>query len=152
MKIKNHEVIVGGVCFKRTKIYSGTLFRLLNLLKSGQKIIYDPETNEDLEISTPGNWIPFGQKQICYLGSGRFVVAYNTVQQQETDRKLFTQLKIQTPEIQAPIPVGEFELQGIYYLILDTEERLKGETNTILYQGVIMAPDKYLKTNQQILL
>ncbi len=146
-KNDNTTVLVGGVCFKNTNIYSGTLYRLLNILQSPKKIIYNPKTNEDIEIPTlsGGNLIHFGKKNICYLGSGRFVVAYGTIQQKETDKELFAQLQIQTPEVQSPIPVGEFELQGIPYLILKTEERLMGETNNILYQGVIMEPDKYLE-------
>jgi hypothetical protein len=151
-KNDNTTVLVGGVCFKNTNIYSGTLYRLLNILQSPKQIIYDPKTNEDIEIPTlfGGNLIHFGKKDICYLGSGRFVVAYDTPFQKETDKKLFAQLHIQTPEVQSPILIGEFELQGISYLILKTEERLMGETNDILYQGVIMEPDKYLEIESDI--
>jgi hypothetical protein len=117
------------------------------------RLIYDFETNKNIKLplnSGDSPLIPIDdERAICYMGLGCYLLGYLHFEVRARDKALFSQIAIRTREVQGANILATFDYRNRYYLILDAETRPKGETNEIMFEGIIVNPQKYLTIHSQ---
>lgn len=112
------------------------------------QLIYDFETNTNIKLplnSGESPLIPIDKERaICYVGMGCYLLRYLHPEIRAQDKTLFPQIVIRTCEVQGANILATFDYRGGYYLVLETETRANGETNEMMFEGIIVNPQKYL--------
>jgi len=112
------------------------------------RLIYDFGTNKNIELPLnlgDSPLIPIDEERaICYMGLGCYLLGYIHPEARSRDKVLFPQIAIRTREVQGADILATFDYGKWYYLLLDIEKRPKGETNEMIFEGVIVNPQKYL--------
>jgi len=84
------------------------------------------------------------ERVIHSMGLGRYLLGYLHTEKRDQDKSLFSQINIHTREMQTPDILATFDYNNRYYLALNTRKRADGQTNDMMFEGVIVNPQKYL--------
>jgi hypothetical protein len=84
------------------------------------------------------------ERVIHSMGLGRYLLEYLHTEKREQDKFLFSQINIRTREMQTPEILATFDYNHRYYLALNTRKRASGQTNDMMFEGIIVNPQKYL--------
>ncbi len=112
------------------------------------RLIYDFGTNTNIKLplnsgDTP--LIPIDEERgISYVGLGCYLLGYRHPEVRARDKAFFPQIAIRTCEVQGANILATFDYGKWYYLLLDAETRPKGETNEMMFEGIIVNPKKFL--------
>jgi hypothetical protein len=115
------------------------------------RLIYDFGTNQDIELplnSGESPLIPVDEERAIsymgYMGIGCYLLGYFHPEARTRDKVLFPQIAIRTREVQGADILASFDYGKRYYLLLEIEKRPTGETNEMMFEGIIVNPQKYL--------
>ncbi|OQY54065.1 MAG: hypothetical protein DRR08_14750 [Candidatus Parabeggiatoa sp. nov. 2] len=112
------------------------------------RLIYDFGTNTNIKLplnSGDSPLIPIDdERAISYMGMGCYLLGYLHSEARTRDKALFSKIAIRTCEVQGANILATFDYGKRYYLVLETETRPNGETNEMMFEGVIVNPQKYL--------
>jgi len=112
------------------------------------RLIYDFGTNTNIKLPLNSKDNPLisidEERAICYMGMGCYLLGYLHSEVRSRDKALFPQIVIRTCEVQGANILATFDYGKRYYLVLETERRANGETNEMMFEGIIVNPKKYL--------
>jgi len=130
-----------ALCFLR-----GIAFYLEN---PTYRLIYDFGTNKNIKLplnSGESPLIPIDEERaISYMGIGSYLLGYRHPEVRARDKTLFPQIAIRTRDVQCANILATFDYRKQYYLVLNAKKRPKGETNEMMFEGIIVNPKKYLE-------
>lgn len=113
------------------------------------RLIYDFGTNTNITLPLKSGDSPLipidSERAICYVGLGCYLLGYLHPEVRSRDKVLFPKIAIRTCEVQGANILATFDYGKRYYLLLDAETRPKGETNEMMFEGIIVNPQKYLE-------
>jgi hypothetical protein len=112
------------------------------------RLIYDFSTNKNIKLplnSGESPLIPIDEERaISYIGIGGYLLGYRHPEVRAQDKVLFPKIRIETREVQCANILATFDYGKRYYLLLKAKKRPKGETNEMMFEGIIVNPQKYL--------
>lgn len=124
------------------------------LINPTYRLIYDFSTNTNVELPLNDGESPLipidFERAICYVGLGCYLLGYHHSQARSEDKALFPKITRRTCEAQGANILATFDYRKRYYLLLDTEKRPNGETNDMMFDGIIVNPKKYLQIHESI--
>jgi hypothetical protein len=120
----------------------------LYLENPSYRLIYDFDTNTNIKLplnSGDSPLIPIDEERsISYIGMGCYLLGYRHSEVRSEDKALFPKITLRTCEVQGANILATFDYRKQYYLVLETETRPNGETNDMMFDGIIVNPKKYL--------
>ncbi|HAI69498.1 MAG TPA: hypothetical protein DCM38_08690 [Gammaproteobacteria bacterium] len=112
------------------------------------RLIYDFDSNKNIKLPLNSGDNPLilidEERAISYMGLGCYLLGYRHPEARSRDKALFPKIAIRTREEQGANILATFDYGKWYYLLLETEKRAKGETNEMMFEGIIVNPQKYL--------
>ncbi|MEN8219780.1 MAG: hypothetical protein ABFS56_26220 [Pseudomonadota bacterium] len=119
------------------------------------RLIYDFCTNKNIELplnSGDSHLIPIDEERaICYMGLGSYLLGYLHPEVRTQDKVLFPQIAVRTREVQGADILATFDYGKWYYLLLDVEKRPTGETNEMMFEGIVVNPQKYMEFQSSVI-
>lgn len=113
------------------------------------RLIYDFGTNKNIKLPLnlgESPLIPIDEERaISYIGIGGYLLGYRHSEVRSRDKVLFPKIAIHTRDVQSANILATFDYGKRYYLLLKAKKRPKGETNEMMFEGIIVNPKKYLE-------
>lgn len=129
-----YNTTIGWIVFEDTSFLDSWLWRISQKIKS--------DSVDEIKINEKRSFVDIW---LWY-----YLIKYNDKTIRDKDISDWKYIgKPTNKKIQTPIVHGKFEYNNEYYSIIDAHYALLGETNDVLYKGMVMDPEKYLKDQQK---